>query len=156
MRLYETIFILRPDLTEEEAEATGGDIQAELDRLNFEVLQVDTWGKKRLAYAVKKQKYGYYTLIYFQGEPDQISRLERFYRINEQVMKSIVVRVEREREVRAMLAEKKEPDQSKPPETTLDDKAGDETDASTSEAAATASVDANNGVAESESPEESS
>ncbi|MBI3090913.1 MAG: 30S ribosomal protein S6 [Candidatus Tectomicrobia bacterium] len=107
MRLYETIFILRSDLSDEQAEEVARGILGELARLNLDVLRVDSWGKKRLAYMVKKHKYGYYTLAYFRGEAEQISKLERFYRINEQVIKSIVVRVERERDVLAMIEEHK-------------------------------------------------
>lgn len=107
LRLYETIFILRSDLSDEQADEVARTILGELARLNLDVVHLESWGKKRLAYMVKKHKYGYYTLAYFRGEAEQIGKLERFYRINEQVIKSIVVRVERERAVLAMIEEHK-------------------------------------------------
>ena len=51
-------------------------------------------GKKKLAYEVKKNKEGFYTLINFESKPDAIAELERIYRITDEVIKFIVVRKE--------------------------------------------------------------
>ena len=65
MPLYESIYILRPDLTDEQADQSVSEISEAFGRMDLEVLRVEPWGKKRLAYTVKKQKYGFYTLVYF-------------------------------------------------------------------------------------------
>ena len=107
MPLYESIYILRPDLTDEQADQSVSEISEAFGRMDLEVLRVEPWGKKRLAYTVKKQKYGFYTLVYFRGESAQIKGLERFFKLNDQVIKSLVVRVEKERVVLDMLAAQK-------------------------------------------------
>lgn len=98
MRHYETMFIVKPTLTQEEIAAkiqnfkdiivkNGGEIVAHLDM-----------GMRNLAYQIKKSKRGYYYVIYFKAPPVLIMELERNYRINEDILRFIVIKYESKKE----------------------------------------------------------
>lgn len=113
MRRYETIFLSHPDLSDEELEQlTQKMAQIILDRKG-ELLQVQQWGKKRLAYKVRKQLRGYYTLLDYASEPDAVAELERGMRLDEKVLKYLTVklsdRVEPEEVRRALSKEEPAP-----------------------------------------------
>ncbi len=88
---YETLVIIKADLTDEEIEnevtKLTGFIEAEEGGIN----EKSDWGKKRLAYAIKKQRYGFYSLIRFSAGPDIVAKLYRNYRFNENILKGLVV-----------------------------------------------------------------
>ena len=90
---YETIFVLDADLDEE---TTNGLVEKVkwLIASNGTVVQVDVWGKRRLAYPINYKNEGYYVLIEFTSNPSFPSELERIYNITENVMRSIVVKKE--------------------------------------------------------------
>jgi len=106
LKAYEIIVIVDPALTEEEVEGQIGEINDMILKGSGEVKEVQRWGKKRLAYAVKKRKEGYYLLFRITGEPKVISSLERNFKISEKVLKYMTVRFE---EGPASLAEREEP-----------------------------------------------
>jgi len=91
MNKYETIFIINSNLEES---AIKGVIEkfSNLINTNGKVESVDEWGKKKLAYPMKKQTEGYYVLINFEADPSEIAELERIYRITDEVIKFIVVK----------------------------------------------------------------
>ena len=66
----------------------------DLINTNGKVEKVDEMGKRKLAYEVKKNKEGYYAVIYFEANPELIAELERNYRIEDSIIKFIVVKVE--------------------------------------------------------------
>ncbi len=101
MRHYETMFIIKPTLVEEEIKEkinfykdvitkNGGSIETCLDM-----------GMRNLAYEIKKNKRGYYFVIYFTAEPKMVLELERLYRINEDVLRFIVIKYESKKEQKA-------------------------------------------------------
>ena len=91
MKLYETMFILKPTLVEEEViTKNGGEIETCLDM-----------GMRNLAYEIKKNKRGYYFVIYFKAKPSLILELERNYRINEEILRFIVIKYENKKEQKA-------------------------------------------------------
>ncbi|CAM2885402.1 30S ribosomal protein S6 [Helicobacter burdigaliensis] len=101
MRFYETMFVIKPTLTQEEITQkidfyksailnNGGQISATLDM-----------GMRNLAYEIKKNKRGYYFVIYFKAEPKLVLELERLYRINEDVLRFIVIKYESKKEQKA-------------------------------------------------------
>lgn len=91
MNKYETIFIINSNLEES---AIKGVIEkfSNLINTNGKVESVDEWGKRKLAYPMKKQTEGYYVLINFEAEPSEIAELERIYRITDEIIKFIVVK----------------------------------------------------------------
>lgn len=93
-RLYETIFIINPDSDDATTEQTIGAVRSLIESNGYEVKRVDPWGKRRLAYEVKRHRDGYYVLMVFEAEPQFVEQLQRHYRITEPIIKYIVVRFE--------------------------------------------------------------
>lgn len=91
LQSYETIFVVDVTKGEETVKAVI-DRFTSLITANGQITQVNDWGKRRLAYPINDRTEGYYTLIYFQAPPAFASELERLYNINENVLRSIVVK----------------------------------------------------------------
>jgi small subunit ribosomal protein S6 len=88
---YETLFILKPDFTEEEVTAAIAKLTDYLTKQGGEIMEEERQGKRRLAYTIKKQRYGYYALLRFTIEPGKIEGLEKIFRFNEEYLKNIIV-----------------------------------------------------------------
>ena len=95
MNKYESVIIINPNL---EQEATKAVVKKFEDLINGEgkVESIDEIGKKRLAYEIRKNKEGYYVVYNFEAKPELIAELERNYRIDDNVIKFIVVRKDEE------------------------------------------------------------
>jgi small subunit ribosomal protein S6 len=96
MPLYETIFIIHPELNEEDVEEHIKRVENLISRLGGEILRTERWGKKRLAYEVDKHRYGFYVLLRLQGNSTILPELERHYRLTEGIIKSLVIRLHAE------------------------------------------------------------
>jgi small subunit ribosomal protein S6 len=94
MRKYETIFILDPDLEEEQAQSAIEKVKGIITQTNGEIQKVEDWGKRKLAYEVKKKSKGHYILIHFLGTPALLSELERNFRVMDAVVKFQSVRLD--------------------------------------------------------------
>jgi small subunit ribosomal protein S6 len=94
MRKYETIFILDPDLEEEQTQSVIEKIKGIITQTNGEILKVEDWGKRKLAYEVNKKPKGHYFLIHFLGSPALLSELERNFRVMDAVIKFQSVRLD--------------------------------------------------------------
>ena len=94
MTFYETIFIVKTDLGDEalaEKVTWATDI---LSSNGAEVINVEQWGKKRLAYQVNKQKHGIYVLMHYEGDPKVVPDLERNFKLSEDILKHLTVKLE--------------------------------------------------------------
>ena len=91
MNKYETIFLIKDDITEEQRNAVVSEIRKYLVK-NGKVSEEENLGKKKLAYEVKKYEYAYYYVINFTGNASIIPELERKYRINENILKFITIK----------------------------------------------------------------
>ncbi len=105
MRRYECMYILHPELQEEEINQVVEKFQNLVTEQGGIVDNVELMGKRRLAYEVKKLREGFYVLLQFQGEPKIAAELERNLKIAEQVIRYLVVRLE---DKKAKAAEKAE------------------------------------------------
>lgn len=90
LRKYETVFIARPNLTEEEFTALLDKIKALIEK-NGKIESVEDWGNKRLAYPIEFINEGHYVLINFEATVDFPAELERVYNITDTVMRSMTV-----------------------------------------------------------------
>lgn len=97
MRPYEVIFILDPALTDEALEAEVSAAKAVVAREGGEVREVQKWGKKRLAYEVRKHRDGHYVFLRVVAGPKAVAELERHFKIAEPVLKYLTVRAEEPR-----------------------------------------------------------
>ncbi|QKF83153.1 30S ribosomal protein S6 [Halarcobacter ebronensis] len=96
---YETMFILKPTLTEEETKAQIDLVKATIEKNGGEIVSCDDMGTKQLAYEIEKHKRGYYFVIYFKCQTDGIFEIERNYRINENIIRFIFIKYESKKEV---------------------------------------------------------
>ncbi|MBN9659573.1 MAG: 30S ribosomal protein S6 [Acidobacteria bacterium] len=94
MRIYEELFIVRPDVTEEEIDAYIEQVKQVITSAGGTIDKVDKWGVRRLAYRVNKRAEGFYTLIQFSAEAATVKEVERRMRVTDLVMKWITVRID--------------------------------------------------------------
>ena len=87
MRKYETIFILQPELSEDEIKSVTAKAQDVISSYNGECLRMDDWGIRKLAYPIKKSARGRYYYLRFDGESALIAELERRLRLDEKVLR---------------------------------------------------------------------
>ena len=90
---YETVFILTPELPAAEIDETIKEAEDLITKEGGTVVKTERWEKKRLAYTVKKHKYGYYVLIRFDAPPSLISSLERYFKLKEHIIKYLTVKI---------------------------------------------------------------
>lgn len=92
MNNYEGIFIIKPTLTEEVNKKVVSYIEGEISKNNGKIENPENWGRKNLAYSVKKNREGIYYKIDFKIEPAKISELKKTYRLNEDILRVMIVR----------------------------------------------------------------
>jgi len=95
-RAYEVMFIVRPDLAEEETERVISTVESGATAAGLTVKNVERMGKRRLAYKVRKFQDGLYVLLTVEGAGGAVAELERRLRVAEPVIKYITVRVDEE------------------------------------------------------------
>ncbi len=94
MRKYETFFIIDPDLPDETNAVVDNKIESIITSNGGEVLSYVPWGKRKLAYAIRKRTRGLYVLMEYAGGPGLVAELERNLRIDERILKFITVMLE--------------------------------------------------------------
>jgi len=90
---YETLFITDISNGEEAAKATVEKFTS-LIGSNGEIVEVDTWGKRRLAYLINDMSEGFYTVVTYKAVPSFIAELERQFNIDETIMRSMTIRLD--------------------------------------------------------------
>ena len=110
MRYYEMIFILHPNIPEEELSVVTEKVTAVIDRNKGEVIKLDNWGKKRCAHTIKKCTKGYFFLLYFMATPAILQELDKTLRYNEKVLRYQTVIVEKDK-IEALKKEKEKENQ---------------------------------------------
>ena len=95
-RIYEVMYIVRPDLAEEETERVISTVESGATAAGLTVKNVERMGKRRLAYKVRKFQDGLYVLLTVEGAGGAVAELERRLRVAESVIKYITVRVDEE------------------------------------------------------------
>src|SRR3977135_2920273 len=94
MRVYEELFILKPDTVEEEIDGFVEQIQHVITNGKGTIDKTDKWGVRKLAYRVQKYNEGLYVLIQFSSTPDLVKEVERRLRVSDAVIKFITVRID--------------------------------------------------------------
>jgi len=95
-RLYEVMFIVRPDMTDEDLDKLVSTLEAGLKHSGGTVKNVDRMGKRRLAYVVRKFHEGLYLLFTVEATGEAVHELERRLRVTEPVIKFLTVRIDEE------------------------------------------------------------
>ena len=113
MRHYETIFIVHPELGEEDTTAVVDKFRGILEDGGGFVVKEDHWGRRRLAYTVKKQNKGYFVLFEYGAEAPAVSEMERNFKIDEQVIRYLTVKLDDSFDLEAMAKVKAEAEAAK-------------------------------------------
>ena len=96
MRRYETIFIIDNDLSEEGRPPIFEKLKVLIQQHNGLQVMVDEWGTKRLAYEIKKKTRGYYVCLDYCGSGTLVNEIERFFRIDDHVLKYMTVLLDKD------------------------------------------------------------
>jgi small subunit ribosomal protein S6 len=94
VRNYEVVFVAAPTLTSEELESFINHTQTVVESKNGKVVKVDNWGKKSLAYKIKKFREAYYVVLSIEGDGAAIAELERRFRVTDYIIRFISVRID--------------------------------------------------------------
>ena len=94
MRVYEELFIVKPDSPEEEVDGFVEQVKTLISSGQGTVDKVDKWGIRKLAYRLQKYNEGIYVLVQFSSGPDLVKEVERRMRVTDMVMKFITVRID--------------------------------------------------------------
>jgi small subunit ribosomal protein S6 len=99
MTCYETLFVVKPTLTDEETATQIAKIKEIIAKEGAELLATDDMGMRKLAYEVEKNARGYYTVLFYKAEGTLITELERNLKINEDVLKFLTVKYVKNKEL---------------------------------------------------------
>jgi small subunit ribosomal protein S6 len=88
---YETVFIVDPSCDEEHVDREVQTVRGIINDGGGQVVEVQVWGKRRLAYEIKKKKEGTYAFVRFKGAPSVLQELNRRFKLNELVLRHLIV-----------------------------------------------------------------
>ena len=94
MQQYESIFIVRPSLSDEDTAKIIDKMKGVVEKSGATVLKSENWGRKKLAYEVKRERKGTFVYLNFRAAGNVVDELERSYRLEDSVLKFLTVRVE--------------------------------------------------------------
>lgn len=89
---YELMYVVNTVLNDDQVDDICDRVAVYIRDNGGEVLEEERWGSRRLAYPIEKKRNGYYGLVFFQGAPDFIARLDRALRINDDILRHLVLR----------------------------------------------------------------
>ena len=95
-RVYESAILINAALDDEAIKNLIGRIKENIITNGGEILEIEDWGRKRLAYQVKKSKIGYYAIFRFNSQPDLIPKLERYYQLDETILRYLTITLSKE------------------------------------------------------------
>ncbi|MFH1580606.1 MAG: 30S ribosomal protein S6 [Pseudomonadota bacterium] len=113
MRRYETIVIIDPDLSNEQRLPIFEKLKDLIARQDGFLVIVDEWGDKRLAYEIRKRSRGYYVRLDFCGTGALVNEMERFFRIDDSVLKYMTVLLDKDADVERIKEQMAEAEASK-------------------------------------------
>lgn len=94
MRLYEEVFIVKPDASEEEAKGVVDLLSKTVTDQGGAIEKIDEWGRRNLAYKVGRYTEGIYYIVKFSAQPDTVKEVERRLRVNDFIVKFLTVRLD--------------------------------------------------------------
>ncbi|GAB4482785.1 MAG: 30S ribosomal protein S6 [Thermodesulfovibrionales bacterium] len=93
MVFYENVVIINAALSDEDITAAIDKIKSLITNNGGDVLKVDNWGRRKLAYEIKKQTKGFYTMLVFKAPAATIKKLEEYYKVFDPVVKHMVIKM---------------------------------------------------------------
>ena len=98
-RQYELVYIVSPDATDEQVQGLHGQVEEIVGRLGGTLDKTDNWGRRKLAYEIGPHKEGTYVLEVISGAGDLMKEIDRRLRVNDQIIRHLIVRVDEENRV---------------------------------------------------------
>lgn len=95
MNHYELMVIFSPSLTEEEQKQQSAQVEELISREKGSLHLVDHWGKRKLAYPVKRQRQGFYDWFYFEMEPGRLAEVDRKLKMSEVILRFMSLKMEK-------------------------------------------------------------
>ena len=92
-KMYESAVLINAALEENQIQSIISHIKELISSNDGEITDVEDWGRKRLAYMIKKSKIGYYIIFQFNAYPQIISTLEKFYKLDENILRYLNIRL---------------------------------------------------------------
>ena len=132
MRYYETLCLINPNLPDDDYGEIITKFTNLVEKNKGVVIHIDDWGKKTLAYLVKKFDKGYYVLFQYCAEGDSVAKIERDLRLDERILKYQTVKLSDEEDPEALKAKAEEA--KEPVESPIESVDGEEAEATTGSA----------------------
>lgn len=95
-RVYESAVLINAALDDESIKNLIARIKDTITTNGGDIMEVEDWGRKRLAYQVKKSKIGYYSIFRFNSPPDLVPKIERFYQLDENILRYLTITLSKE------------------------------------------------------------
>lgn len=105
MRRYETMVIVQPDLADDLREPLFERMKEVISRKEGALMEFDDWGVRQMAYEIKKKKRGHYIRLDYCGNGALVSELERFFRIDDRILKYMTIILDEKADPETILAE---------------------------------------------------
>jgi len=125
MRRYETIFIADNDLSEEDRSPIFEKLKDLIQQYSGLLVMVDEWGGKKLAYEIKKKARGYYVRLDYCGSGILVNEIERFFRIDDRILKYMTVLFDKDVDIEAVKEEIAKAEETQTDETESSDESSD-------------------------------
>ncbi len=94
LREYETIYILNPDTINDKVAEVNGRVKTIIEERGGQILNVDNWGKRKLAYEIQKERKGIYLFWKYLGNPEIVAEFERNMRLLDPVMRYMTIKLD--------------------------------------------------------------
>ncbi len=95
-RVYESAVLINATLEDDQIEAILKKIEESISTLGGSIREIENWGRKRLAYMVNKNKIGYYAIFRYDAPPELISKLDRQFQLDENILRYLNIKLSSE------------------------------------------------------------
>jgi len=106
MNYYEKVIIVDPNTDDNTVEDSVGKIKGIITKQGGEILKTENWGRRKLAYELNKHLKGNYVYLFFKAAPSTISELERFCKVTDTIIKFMIVKITKKKQIESLLAPK--------------------------------------------------
>ena len=108
MNHYETIYIVNPTLEDDSLKEAIDKFSDLIKKLKGSIVKVNEWGKRKLAYDVKRFDKGYYVVLDFCALPKMVTELERNLKLDDRILKYITVKIDENVDLKDLVSKEKE------------------------------------------------
>jgi len=113
MRRYETIYIANPNLDDEALKEVVAKFSDLIKKQKGSIIKIDEWGKRKMAYEVKRFDKGHYVLLDFCGLPEMVMELERNLKLDDRILKYSTVKIDEDVDPAELIVEEEKTEDSK-------------------------------------------